>query len=223
MRWLLIAIVLFPLTACVGTTCESFEPDGPACEEGVASANARGREHEFGLGEVAPGTYEVLSVQADGFRFRFEGGREFQLAWPEALPVAVAAGDEVVVESTNEWIILTLPRGQLAVADRLGGFAFSPPDRGPDGTTPIGAAEGCVSGDGSYAAGVSIGEGNDEVRLLPGESAVVGEWSYGLVYAWVVGPEECVQGDALVISEGMGAGALVAYRSLDAAADRSGE
>ena len=125
----------------------------------------------------------MVAVGSNGFEVRSSSGAPAEFAWPDALPVEVSVGDAVVVESSYDWTVLTLPRGQLVVS----------------------------------------GEGNDEVRLLPGESAVVGEWSYGLVYAWVVGPEECVQGDALVISEGMGAGALVAYRSLDAAADRSGE
>lgn len=193
--------------------CEPPQVPGSQCSAEIEEADRRGREHNFGPG-VEAGTYEVVTVGATGFGLRAAGSDQVEFAWPEALPVEVVVGDEVVVESSNGWTVLSLPRGQLAVSRRRWGFVFSPPDFGPDGAVSIEPIFACALAPTTAAMGVALRQDETEVRLFPGESAAVGDWTYGLLLGWQVGPHECRKGnEVLWIAEGMGEGALVAYRA----------
>jgi len=196
--------------------CEPPQVPGSQCSAEIEEADRRGREHNFGPG-VEAGTYEVVTVGATGFGLRAAGSDQVEFAWPEALPVEVVVGDEVVVESSNGWTVLSLPRGQLAVWMYLGIFYFRPPSRGPDGVTQFGVRvfPWCLLDEHMLTRPVILVSSDGSVEeILPGESAVVGEWTYELVYARMGGGgiHQCADGTE-VISEGRGEGKVVAYRA----------
>lgn len=197
--------------------CEPPPLEGPACAEEILEADARGHAHDFGLRAIPDGTYEVVSVRANGFELRAQQGEPLAFAWHRELPLQVSIGDEVVVETPGEWHLLTLPRGQLAVWMYLGIFYFRPPSRGPDGVTQFGVRvfPWCLLDEHMLTRPVILVSSDGSVEeILPGESAVVGEWTYELVYARMGGGgiHQCADGTE-VISEGWGEGKVVAYRA----------
>jgi len=88
----------------------------------------------------------VVAVGSNGFEVRSSSGAPAEFAWPDALPVEVSVGDAVVVESSYDWTVLTLPRGQLVVSRGSSISDFVPPRTSPDGAASMRAFPGCEFG-----------------------------------------------------------------------------
>lgn len=197
--------------------CFGREPPDRACSEAIVAANASGERHDFGIARLSPGAHRVLAVEANGLllvRQDEPEGSSLHIRWPGQLPVAAEEGESVEVEFRDGWHLLTLPRGQLAIAS-VRDFSFEPPAFAPDGSFGILPMEGCNL-DGSFAAmGLRLEAAEGEKVLYPGDEARIGAWTFRVLYAKERGPIECHSPEGIIVGEGLGEGALIAYRSLD--------
>lgn len=197
-----------------GLKCDRSPPPSTVCDEALVAANTRGQTLRPGFsgGNVRPGEHRVLGVHDEGFSFsRPDDPTILHFTWSGPLPFEVEEGDLLVVDRRDLWDVLTLPGGELAVAN-LVGFTLSVPSGSPDFMQQMWAVEGCGV-DGAYAIH-GVGFRDEEAVLMPGEELTVGDWTYSLLSTKQIGGGDCRQGPrTLMIVEGMAEGRLIAYRS----------
>lgn len=136
-----------------------LDSDWRRCSPQEEAAVAEGAERKailFG----SDGVYRVAQVRPDTLLLRAAAGKATaELWWPGELPFGVYEGERVEISTAYQWRILTFEEGELAIALNSDPRSFTPPVRGPDGTSQLEALPQCGTGDSRAIRAASSGPG----------------------------------------------------------------